>query len=117
MDIRFVAHAASGQSIHKGLADHARLRLQFRLRHRSERLAYVSVRLGDTRSGRGRQEAYCVMQIQLRDAPAATVVDIGADAYDTIDRATDRVAQLVEELLSVAEGRRLPSARTQEVAA
>jgi len=117
MDIRFVDHPVSGQGIHERLADHARRRLQFRLRHRSERLAYVSVRLGDTRSGLDRQEAYCVLQIQLRDAPAATVVDIGADAYDTIDRATDRVAQLVEELLSVADGRRQPSARTKEVAA
>ncbi len=110
MDIRFVAHAASSQRIHDGLADHARRRLQFRLRHRSERLAHISVRLGDTRSGLDRQEAYCIMQIQLRDVPAATVVDIGADAYDTIDRAADRVAQLVEELLNVADGRRLPSA-------
>lgn len=117
MDIRFVAHAVSGQSIHEGLADHARRRLQFRLRHRSERLAHISVRLGGTPSSRGRQESYCVMQIQPRDTPAATVVDIGADAYDTIDRATDRVAQLVEELLSVADGRRLLSYRTLEVAA
>lgn len=117
MDIRFVAHAASGQSIHEGLADHARRRLQVRLRHRSGRLAHISVRLGDTRRGRGRQESYCVMQIQPRDAPSATVVDIGEDAYDTIDRAADRVAHLVEELLSVADGRRLPSSRTLEVVA
>jgi len=117
MDIRFVAHAASGQSIHERLADHARRRLQFRLRHRSERLAHISVRLGGTRSGRGRQESYCVMQIQPRDSPAATVVEVGEDAYDNIDRAADRVAQLVEELLSVADGRRPPSARTLEVAA
>ena len=66
------------------------------------------------RSGRGRQESYCVMQIQPRDAPSATVVDIGEDVYD---RAADRVAHLVEELLSVADGRRLSSSRTQEVAA
>lgn len=117
MDIRFFAQAASGQGIHEGLAGHARRRLQFRLRHRSERLAHISVRLGGTRSGRGRQESYCVLQVQPRDAPAASVVEIGADAYDTIDRATDRIAQLVEELLSVADGRRLPSSRTLEVAA
>ncbi len=117
MDIRFVAHAASGRCIHEGLADHARCRLQFRLRRRSARLAHISVRLRGTRIGRGRQESFCVMQIQPRDAPAVTVVDIGEDAYDTINRATVRVAQLVEELLSVADGRRLPSSRTLEVAA
>lgn len=117
MDIRFLAHAAGGQNIHEGLADHARRRLQFRLRHRSERLAHVSVRLGNTPRGRGRQETFCVMQIQLRGAPAATVVNIGADAYDTIDRATDRVAQLAEELLSLPDGQRPRSVRIREVAA
>lgn len=117
MDIRFVSRAASGRSIQEELADHARCRLHVRLRHRSERLAHISVRLGVTRSGRGRQESHCVMQIQPRGAPSATVVDIGEDARDTIDRAADRVAHLVEELLGVADGRRLPSSRTLSGAA
>jgi len=57
------------------------------------------------------------MRVQLRGAPAATAVDIGADAYDTIDRAADRVGQLVEELLSVADGQRPPTACSGEMAA
>jgi len=57
------------------------------------------------------------MRVQLREAPAATAVDIGADAYDTIDRAADRVGQLVEELLSVADGQRPPTACSGEMAA
>lgn len=112
MDIRFVAHGASGRGVPERLADHARLRLRFRLRHRSETVAHLSVRLGETRSDQDGQRAYCVMQVQLRDAPAATVVEIGADAYGTIDRATDRIAQLVEEMLSVADALRLPSIRS-----
>jgi len=117
MDIRFIAHGTSGRGVPERLADHARFRLRFRLRHRSERLAHLSVGLGFAGRGPDGQEAYCVMQVQLRDVPAATVVEIGADAYDTIDRATDRVGQLVEEMLSVADGRRPPSARAKEVAA
>lgn len=116
MDIRFVAHAARGQGVNERLADHARHRLQFRLRHRAERLAHVSVSVGDTRRDRDRQEAFCVMQIQVRNAPAATVVEVGADACDTIDRAADRAARLVEELLSVADAKQ-PMARTLKVAA
>lgn len=117
MDIRVIAHGTNGRGVPERLADHARLRLRFRLRHRSGRLAQLSVRLGETGSSSGGKQAHCVMRVQLRDAPAATVVEMGSDAYDTIDRATDRVAQLVEKMLGVADGRRLPSARTRQVAA
>ena len=116
MDIRFIARPADGRSGHDGLLDHARQRLRLRLRHRTERVAHVSVRLGDSGSLRGLRDTYCVMRVQLRDVPAATVVDIGADACHTIDRATDRVGQLVEALLSVADGRRPASAGSEAAA-
>jgi hypothetical protein len=103
MDIQFFARTAAGQSGDDGVVEHARRRLLFRLRHRSDRVAQVSVRFGTTRSRRGRQDSYCVMQVQLRGAPAATVVDIGADVYDTIDRAADRVGRLAEEQLRDAD--------------
>ena len=90
MDIRFVARTADGRIDHDSLADHARRRLQFRLMRRSDRVAHVSVRIGGPGSYRGRQDTYCVMQVQVRGTPAATVVDIGANAYDTIDRTLDR---------------------------
>ena len=114
MDIRFIARPADGRSGHYSLADHARRQLQVRLMHRSDRVAYVSVRIGGTGS---RQDMYCVMQVQVRGAPAGTVVDIGADAYDTIDRTADRVGRLVEEQLRFADGRRLPSGVPVEITA
>lgn len=117
MDIRFNARAASGQSGHGRLMEHARRRLLVHLRHCSDRVAHVSVRLGDTGSRRGRRDTYCLMRVQVRGAPAATVVDIGADAYDTIDRAAGRAGRLAEEQLRVAGGRRPSSARPEELAA
>ena len=99
MDIRFFARTADGRSGPAGLAEHARRRVQQRLRHRSERVAHVWVRFGDTASARGCRDTYCVMQVQLHGAAAATVVDIGADVHGTIDRAADRLGQLVEEQL------------------
>lgn len=116
MDIRFLARAKVGQSVHDGVLGHARRRLQFRLGHRSDRVEHVLMRFGDTGSRRGHLDTYCVMRVQLRGAPAATVVDIGADVYDTIDRAADRVGRLAEEQLRDAAGRPPPPARTEEMA-
>lgn len=117
MDIRFIARTADGRIGHDSLADHARRRLQLRLMRHSDRVAHVSVRIGGPGSYRGRQDTYCVMQVQVRGTPAATVVDIGANAYDTIDRTADRVGRLVEEQLRVADGRRLPSSVPEETTA
>jgi hypothetical protein len=116
MDIRFFAREAEDQSGHDGLVEHALRRLHFRLRHRSDRVAHVSVRFGDTGSRRGRRDSFCVMRVQLRGAPAATVVDIGADAYDTIDRAVDRVGRLADEQLREADRRRPWSASSAAMA-
>ncbi len=101
MDIRLLNRAIQGDD---DLAEHARRRLSFRLMHRSDRIAHVSVKLGSTGSRRGHHDTYCVMCVQLRGAPAATVVDIGADVHDTIDRAADRVSRLAEERLRQADG-------------
>lgn len=114
MDIRLIDRTGQG---HDGLADHARRRLSYRLMHRSDRIAHVLVKLGGTGGRRGRQDTYCVMHVQLRGARAATVVDIGADAHDTIDRAADRVSRLTEEQLRLAEGRPRPSSNAKEIAA
>jgi len=100
MDIRLIDRTGPGRG---GLADHAHRRLSFLLRHCSERIAHVSVRLGDTGSRRGHRDMYCVMQLQLRGARAATVVDIGADAHVTIDRAADRVSRLAGAQLRLAD--------------
>lgn len=114
MDIRLIASTDLG---HAGLADHAQRRLSYRLAHRRERIAHVSVKLGDTGSRRGFRDVYCVMQVQLRGARAATVVDIGADPLDTIDRTVDRVSRLAEEQLRQADERHQTTSRAKEMVA
>lgn len=97
MDIRFHIDAGRGAD---ALADHARRRLHLRLLHRSDRVAYIAVKVGDTRSHRGHRDTYCAMRVELNGVPSASVVDVGDDAYGTIDRAVDRVGRLVETQLS-----------------
>ncbi len=102
MKIRFTAQASAGQGAPGELADRARRRLRLRLCRCSERVAHISVRFGENGQRSVRQDSYCVMQVQMHGALAATVVQIGADAYSTIDRAADRVGRLAEEQLRVA---------------
>ncbi len=97
MDIR-ILHQCEAAS-QAALSAHARQRLQYRLGQRSAHVRHVEVRLGSASSRHGRQDTYCLMRVQLDGAPAATVVDIGADAFDTIDRAAARVARMAEEQL------------------
>lgn len=99
MDILFQSEMPGAAA---ALSDHARRRLRYRLQHRSDRVARVDVRLGSTGSRRGRPAVYCLMRVQLSGAPAATVVDIGSDAFETIDRAADRVGRLAEDQLQAA---------------
>ncbi|MCW5633261.1 MAG: hypothetical protein KIT17_07980 [Rubrivivax sp.] len=81
---------------------HARRRLLARLRHRGEYVHHVDVRLGPARRRSGVDDLYCLMRVQLRGAPAATVVDIGADPFETIDRAADRLQRLADQQLRAA---------------
>lgn len=67
--------------------------------HRRDQVDHIAVRLGDTGSRKGFQDSYCVLRVQMRGFPASTVVDVGADAFATIDRAADRVGHLVEAQL------------------
>ncbi|WP_298234714.1 HPF/RaiA family ribosome-associated protein [uncultured Azohydromonas sp.] len=90
------AHAAA-------LADHARRRLLYVLRPRQHQVESVEVRLGDTRSRHGQQEGYCRVQLRLVHAGVTSVVDVGKDLYDAIDRAVDRAGRLAVEHLRVAQ--------------
>lgn len=72
------------------------------MRARSDHVVHIAVQLGDIGSGRFRQDCYCVMRVQLRGLPAATVVDVGADAHATIDRAVERLGRLTEAQLAGA---------------
>jgi hypothetical protein len=90
-------HAACARAA--ALADHARRRLLYVLRSRQHQVEQVEVRLGDTRSRRGLQEGYCKIQLRLMHTGVATVVDVGKDLYDAIDRAVDRAGRLAMEHL------------------
>lgn len=102
MDIRLIAGPADGRAGRDRLADHACRRLQMRLMHTSDPVAHVSVKIGGTGGRRERRDTYCVMRVQVRGAPPATVADIGSDAYQTIDRTADRLGRLVNEQLRLA---------------
>ena len=95
MEIR--VHAACARAA--ALADHARRRLLYVLRPRQHQIESVEVRLGDTRSRRGQQEGYCRIQLRLVHAGVTSVVDVGKDLYDAIDRAVDRAGRLALEHL------------------
>ncbi|MDP3083643.1 MAG: hypothetical protein Q8N44_08130 [Rubrivivax sp.] len=85
--------------------------------HRKNDVAYIAVKLGDTGSRRGQQDSYCVVRVQLRGLPAATVVEVGGDAYATIDRGVDRVGRLVEAQLNGAGAGKRNSTWMRELAA
>jgi ribosome-associated translation inhibitor RaiA len=91
-------HAACARAA--ALADHARRRLQYVLRARQHEVERIDVRMGDTGSRRGQQDGYCKIQVKLVRAGVATVVDIGKDLYEAIDRAVDRAARMAMERLS-----------------
>jgi hypothetical protein len=103
MEIR--VHAACARAA--ALADHARRRVLYVLRSRQHEVESIDVRVGDTRSRRGQQDGYCRIQLKLVRAGVATVVDIGKDLYDAIDRAVDRAGRLAAERLAGAQ----PAAR------
>ena len=114
MDIRF---QNQGPDTLFALSEHARRRLEFRLMHRKDDVAHIAVKLGDTGSCRGRQDSYCVLRVQLRDLPAATVVEVGGrDAFATIGRGVDRVGRLVEAQLNDAGAEKRNSIRMKEMA-
>lgn len=96
MDIRFQSAKAHADA---ELAERARRCLHFGLLHRSSRVDYIEVKLGDAAGRRPHQDSYCIMRVKLHGAPAATVVDISSDAFSAIDRATDRVCRLAEAQL------------------
>lgn len=96
MDIRFLTAKVHADA---DLAERARRCLQFGLLHRSNNVDYIEVKFGDAAGRRPHRDSYCIMRVKLHGVPAATVVDIGTDAFSAIDRATDRVCRLTEAQL------------------
>jgi len=109
MDIRV---QASGAPCTPALAAHVRRSLHDRLLQRSDRVARVEVRLGSGRGRAGDHDTYCLMQVHLSGASAATVVDMGADMEATIERAAERVGRLAVAKLDAAKARPAGGATT-----
>ncbi|CAN5910531.1 hypothetical protein BH11PSE8_BH11PSE8_01220 [soil metagenome] len=84
------------------LSGHAKRRLRFVLARHSDRIARVSMRLGDCNGPRGGMDKFCRVQVHLIDAPVAVIHDIGADLYEVIDRAADRAGRTVVKHLDRA---------------
>ena len=84
-----------GFPITPALVGHAQRRLRFVLTRHSNRIHHVTVRLGDDNGPRGGVDKFCRIQVQLLDAPAALIEDVGCDLYAVIDRAADRVGRVV----------------------
>ena len=93
-DRRFLLPAA--------LTDCARRRVRFALMQRGESIQRIVICLGGTNGRRDYNDMYCLMQVHLSDVLVATVVDIGPDIHDVIDRTTDRVGRVVVALLDRA---------------
>jgi len=84
-----------GFPLTRALSDHAMRRLRFVLTRHSDSIQRVVMRLGDENGPRGGVDKFCRIQVHLLDAPVAVIDDIGADLYDVIDRAADRVGRVV----------------------
>lgn len=100
MDIRV---QASGAPCSPALAAQVRRSLHGGLLHRNDRVDRVEVRLGGGRGPAGDHDMYCLMQVHLSGAPAATVVDMGPDMRATIERAAERVGRLAAAKLQAVK--------------
>ena len=100
MDIRFQT-AMTRADVE--LAEHAFRTLQFRLQHQSNRVDYIEIKLGNSGGRRSRKDSYCIVSVKLRDAPSSTVVDIGTNVYNAIDRASDRVCRLAQAQMRLTD--------------
>lgn len=77
------------------LTDHIRRRLGFGLARHSNRVSRVQVRLDDAIAPNRDAHGWCRIRIQLVDAPAVVVQDLGPDLVAVIDRCSDRAARSV----------------------
>jgi hypothetical protein len=103
MDIRV---QASGVSCTPAMVAHVRQSLRHGLSHRSGSVDHVVVRLGGGgRTHDGEHDTYCLMQVHLSGASAATVVDMGTDMQATIARAAERMGRLAGAKLEAAKAR------------
>ena len=100
MDIRFQTAMTCADV---ELAEHALRTLLFRLQDQSNQVDYIEIKLGNSGGRRFQKDSYCIVSVKLHDAPASTVVDIGTNVYNAIDRASDRVCRLAQAQMRLVD--------------
>ncbi|MEO8656657.1 MAG: hypothetical protein ABI409_21225 [Ramlibacter sp.] len=96
--------------------DYVRRRVRYIVGSRSDSIKAVMVRLGGTNGGHGGADMFCLMQVHLAESFIATVVHMGSDIHDVINRAADRLSRVVTAYLAQAQRARLAIGRAPEVA-
>ena len=86
---------AQGFPLTDALAQHAERRLRFALKHATDRVQNVTVRLADVNGPRGGVDKHCSVHVVLAGLPDIVTEDTEADMYIAINRAVDRVGRTV----------------------
>lgn len=86
---------AQGFPLTDALADHTQRRLRFALKHATDRVQQVTVRLADINGPRGGVDKRCSVHLVMNGIPDIVTEDTEADMYVAINRAVDRVGRTV----------------------
>lgn len=86
---------AQGFPLTDALAEHAQRRLRFALKHATDRVQQVTVRLADINGPRGGVDKRCSVRLVMNGIPDIVMEDTEADMYVAINRAVDRVGRTV----------------------
>lgn len=87
--------------------DYVRRRVRDVMGSRGDSIKAIVVRLGGTNGGRGGADTFCLMQVHLAESFVATVVHMGSDIHDVINRAADRLSRVVAAYLARSQRARL----------
>lgn len=91
---------AHGFELTNALVAHTERRLRFALKHATDRVQNVTVRLADINGPRGGIDKRCSVHIVLSGLPDIVSEDTEADMYLAINRAVDRVGRTVLRRMS-----------------
>ncbi len=80
-------------------ADYVRTRLAFALGRFAPRLASVVVRIDDLNGPRGGEDTRCTIRVRMKGRDEFVVHDTATDARQCVDRAADRMQQLVARVV------------------
>ncbi|QOV91774.1 HPF/RaiA family ribosome-associated protein [Humisphaera borealis] len=98
-------------SVTESIQSHARVRLIKDLSHFTRRIRGVIVRVSDVNGPRGGIDKRCHLEATAPGMPSAAVVEVDADLYRAIDRASDRLRRHLGRLFERSRGHGLPGRR------